>query len=780
MDHLPRPKSPVRQLDFPYYGASEYDNGDFESYPKRQGWDYNLLARHDFRPSSHERSLPEVLAFLQTWLYFGFLAAFLDEPIDIKKFIGINESGDAIITTKSLPEYLVPWAVRMRVLPSIERKRLYLKNEQLMTFVVGCSSVLTLTTRYSPHSLPKVLGLSIAILGETLGCTNGRVLGARICGPERSADGWLGSWGFGSPLKAWIEDLQNEGWSEDHISRFSTEARIVSWGFSPSPFQWFDNLGWCDNDVLRLWNNMLITGSLFASIMTRREDVSHGQCTEWRCGANDMDEQRYQTKHVRSDCTCEFVQPDQSKIKAILHAGGIPLVSVFTCVVTGELRLEVVRAGAGLYYTAFSHVWSDGLGNCNENAIPLCQARRLHRLLMDSSELGVRDSLTNQWWENRPAFPIGRDNLFWLDTLCVPLERRFRRLAITRMDDTYGLCHKMLVLDAELERFPYGDRSYEESLMRVSVSAWMRRVWTLQEAVMAKEFFVKFADGFLDVAAAAYRIRADSMQVSKCYESVPLECCAFFAVIKSIQDADRRFRFAPAWHAILTRQTSRPGDEVICLASMLGIRTSELLEIEAPDQRLKELIRIVDDFPRSILWSKGPKLRDYGYRWAPSSLFGAFACEINDLLVSRDEKGLMLRSQGALLTGPFRDPDYELCIYRDDQENDTWYKLRRNCGSHDKRSRNYYAGTNLAILVNGNMGSTPSRASAVLVSDCVEIGDEIYCTYERVMAISYAEDVDVRDLHREDLGTGSGVEYSQDKTYGIAKVRPHDQKWHVA
>ncbi len=132
-------------------------------------------------------------------------------------------------------------------------------------------------------------------------------------------------------------------------------------------------------------------------MITRREDVSHRECVERRCGANDMDEQRYQTKHVRSDCTCEFVQPDQSKIKAILHAGGIPLVSVFTCVVTGQLRLEVIQREAGDYYTAFSHVWSDGLGNCNENSIPLCQARRLHELLMRSSELGIRNPLTNRW-----------------------------------------------------------------------------------------------------------------------------------------------------------------------------------------------------------------------------------------------------------------------------------------------------------------------------------------------------------------------------------------------
>ena len=260
MDHLPRPKSPIRHLDVPYYGASDYDNGIFEGYPERKGWDHNIFARHDYKPSSHGRSLPEMLAFLQTWLYFGFLAAFLDEPVDIKKFIGINRSGDAVITTKSLPEYLVPWAVRMRVLSTVERKRLYLKKGQLVRFAADCSKVLSLGSRFSPHMLPRIFGLSVAILGETLGCANGRVLGAGICWLESNADVSLRSWGFGSPFQVWVEDLRKEGWSERDFSRLSRDVKVKSWGFSHSLYEWLKDLGWCANDVVRLDINVLVTG----------------------------------------------------------------------------------------------------------------------------------------------------------------------------------------------------------------------------------------------------------------------------------------------------------------------------------------------------------------------------------------------------------------------------------------------------------------------------------------------------------------------------------------
>ena len=35
-------------------------------------------------------------------------------------------------------------------------------------------------------------------------------------------------------------------------------------------------------------------------------------------------------------------------------------------------------------YIAISHVWSDGLGNPNENSLPLCQPEFLYDLLVDT------------------------------------------------------------------------------------------------------------------------------------------------------------------------------------------------------------------------------------------------------------------------------------------------------------------------------------------------------------------------------------------------------------
>lgn len=63
------------------------------------------------------------------------------------------------------------------------------------------------------------------------------------------------------------------------------------------------------------------------------------------------------------------------------------------------------------------------------------------------------------------------------------------------MKETYEKAHKVLVLDAELEAVPLGDTV--EMMLRVCLSGWMRRLWTLQEGVLAAHLYVKFQDGNL-------------------------------------------------------------------------------------------------------------------------------------------------------------------------------------------------------------------------------------------------------------------------------------------
>ena len=89
----------------------------------------------------------------------------------------------------------------------------------------------------------------------------------------------------------------------------------------------------------------------------------------------------------------------------------------------------------------------------------------------------------------------------WIDTLCIPsrphaqicphtTELTCRKIAISRLKEAYQDAPKVLVLDWEIER---SNTCYpEETLMRIAISAWMKRLWTFQEAILSKELHFRF------------------------------------------------------------------------------------------------------------------------------------------------------------------------------------------------------------------------------------------------------------------------------------------------
>lgn len=123
-------------------------------------------------------------------------------------------------------------------------------------------------------------------------------------------------------------------------------------------------------------------------------------------------------------------------------------------------------------FVAISHVWSDGMGN-KGNSMPLCILRKLQRqvnALFDAADDPVP---------------------FWVDTLCVPKTNKIPALQI--MSKSYGLAAAVLVVDAGLEISSMAT-SPQERLLRVRASVWMRRLWTLQEALFARKLYFQFAE----------------------------------------------------------------------------------------------------------------------------------------------------------------------------------------------------------------------------------------------------------------------------------------------
>jgi len=81
--------------------------------------------------------------------------------------------------------------------------------------------------------------------------------------------------------------------------------------------------------------------------------------------------------------------------------------------------------------------------------------------------------------------------LFWIDTICVPKTNKVPALEI--MAQTYAFATMVLVMDAGLESVSV-ESSPLERLIRIRMSSWFRRLWTLQEAWFAKELAFQFAE----------------------------------------------------------------------------------------------------------------------------------------------------------------------------------------------------------------------------------------------------------------------------------------------
>ena len=151
--------------------------------------------------------------------------------------------------------------------------------------------------------------------------------------------------------------------------------------------------------------------------------------------------------------------------------------------------------------------WSDGLGNPTENALPKCQLRHLEQLISELPQYNQtfssedvpfdervwRDPLPYRRLEPADQRSDDQPRYFWVDTLCVPLEpHRLRKEAIKNMRAVYSRATRVLVLDSALMQSTM-DSCEEEKLARITVSTWIRRLWTLQEAALARVAYFQFS-----------------------------------------------------------------------------------------------------------------------------------------------------------------------------------------------------------------------------------------------------------------------------------------------
>lgn len=617
MDHLPE----IQDLAYPspripcLCRPQDYDGRGVRNFPFRTGWEIDI-EKGPVRIGDQEPLIKSPRALLQTWLYFGTLHEVLSIgglDINLQSFVETVDD-ELVVTTRPLSGHLDQLAQHAETMAEEEFQRRQERVRDCLRFI---SNVLDLhwdpmfsSRRWSIlPCLPLDVVMSIQILLETFKDTLGRI--------------W--------PVTANPSPL-----SKVYTRRTVNPLRSRLLG-----------RGWCPNETKLLFDGLDHTGLHLASLLRRpfAQGLSHERCSDDECLALQTSESDYKTVHV-DDCpggmSCTNVVIDQSKISTILRMGGTPIIYVPVVPEDGSTpKVKLVDFNSNrIDYIAYSHVWAHGLGNPRENALPSCQVLRLKYL----------SAALNRKWVREPAF--------WIDTLCIPVAQEykmFRKVAIGRLATTFREASQVLVLDADLQCTPK-DVSATELATRVMCSGWMRRLWTLQEAVMS-------SDTNANAAKVNIQFLRGTMQLNEILRgrSIKTRYHADTA-IANITNAFPQFRtrdraFNVLVHSLRYRTTSRKEDEVICLASILGLNWYEMsliLNEGSAEARMQKLYVLIAYIPASVLFNCFKKLVHEGaFRWAPASLLSVPMSRSNFWGPSArcDARGLHVQFAGLLIKG---------------------------------------------------------------------------------------------------------------------------------
>lgn len=398
---------------------------------------------NEFRWTSHAGDIwhgcdriETVAAFMQSSLFFGLLAAFLNDNVALDPDDFTADGHIELNTTKADARFR-RWRARCSLLGHSAQKQARAVIQSLITFASKNSEVfeevadrfgddetfdrIALSVRLLINLLSEISNDTFALIGPPSGMWRNwaRVIWSR---PRNQYRNWI-YW-----TKADSEMLEEHGWRYsngsndsnaiyrpkldsnmrddyvvlmgeerlsgylcDHPNRLRPFSSGVDRGGRAARLLYhvFLTNGWCPYRALQLCRSY---DYLFLNLLAGQKrpfppGEDHTKCLDMqRCRAHNIDLARpeeYPVAHHEHgvDQRCDNVHIPVDELIDIIESGSIPLISLSR---EGPLDLQVVRCTPFIAYTAISHVWSDGMGNPQSNSLPECQLLRLRKLICDS------------------------------------------------------------------------------------------------------------------------------------------------------------------------------------------------------------------------------------------------------------------------------------------------------------------------------------------------------------------------------------------------------------
>jgi len=440
----------------------------FHDFPQRKGWkveqDYKLEPDGTSKTTRFD-------VFLQAWLFFGLIFTVVqDDNQPILKFDDLHDN--QFLDTKKLRDALKQWAEWEQSHPN----KIWLRMIQVEFVLDKARQVVRRNCGYSissdhaeysvqpiSHSrhLTDEKALALMTVGELLSAVKSKIM--QDC--KAHLRGWHGDddrgWG---PPRYVFKKMEEDCWCPRAIHLLKGQLRS---------------------------NATMLLEAYYAYRNTKRMTNGHADCTETDCKAKATDDQGNYTHHHMPGCDqsdCRQEGPKMQEVLKVLERSTdgrtngkywIPLLK-FSQDDLNSVEFEV-SAFVDQKFAAISHVWADGWGNDKSNTLPTCHLRFIRRQLRRVNE--------------------GRDVLFWMDTLVVPVkdetdqDKTVKKRAIGQIFDVFQNASFTVVLDNGLCDTTQGHKTMSaQTAMKILASGWMRRLWTLQEAFLSKSLFIPFRE----------------------------------------------------------------------------------------------------------------------------------------------------------------------------------------------------------------------------------------------------------------------------------------------
>lgn len=493
-----------------------------------------------------------------------------------------------------------------------------------------------------------------------------------------------------SSLESVIQGLGEKADIQTH-SRFYTKAfsdrlKARNWCLSRVDFTLF-------NSIIEIY---------IVSLLPSYESVSHLKCGVVACARRLQTVDQFSAQH-RVDCggICTTIVFKEAKLIDILRADGIP--GIAECQSKeGAVSYDVVDV-TRRPFIAISHVWSHGLGNPAENALPSCQIQHLIQLI---KAIGPSDTA------------------LWIDTISVPMNPEYKRLSISRLQAVYSTASSVLVIDRHLQKV---GTHWLEMRLQLLCSEWMRRLWTLQEGRLASRLYIQFRYQAVPMAELLKtdfkpHIRLDADVFGHLYLDTGEKTKMHFGKQENINE-----RLLDLATVLSRRSVTIASDEPICIATLLGLSLKEFSSFPT----MADIYRSLPSLPQDLLFIHAPRLQTAGFRWAPSTFLeqGFQRFSKQKATAIWNEQGFQVRKDCIMF-------DEGLAFYRDRKSLAELYFI--DCAENGKFVARCYEppvqkSLNLrtaAVIFEWNSEDHWNVSRAILVSNVTEDTGVFRCRYE--------------------------------------------------